>query len=93
MSANLAGRNGESRHTRRHVIGDRDGWQCRYCLRLVTCQRCDPGTAHPMTVDHVLAKVFGGTKALANQVTACEPCNQAKGHQLIQPLPLHRVGA
>lgn len=52
-----------------------------------TCQYCG---AHPpgvlLHIDHITAVVSGGTNAIDNLVTACEPCNLGKGAR-----PLHAV--
>jgi len=55
----------------------RDGWTCRYCGRAL-----GPGTA---TVDHVLAKRFGGSDHPSNLAACCRPCQNRKGDQ--QPHP------
>lgn len=53
-----------------------------------TCQYCG---AHPpgvlLHVDHILAVAKGGTNAIDNLVTACEPCNLGKGARLLQVAP------
>lgn len=47
----------------------RDRFTCRYC-----------GAAdRPLTVDHVDLWEDGGASVLANFVTACSPCNRARG--------------
>ena len=49
-------------------IFDRDGW---------TCQTC--GTNRYLTVDHIIARVNGGTDDPANLQTLCMTCNSRKG--------------
>ena len=44
------------------------GAGCHYC-----------GRRGPMTWDHIVPKALGGPDAGWNLVTACGPCNQAKG--------------
>lgn len=55
---------------------------------LFTCQYCG---AHPpgvlLHVDHVLAVATGGTNAVDNLVTACEPCNLGKGARSLSVAP------
>ena len=46
----------------------RDNW---------TCQRC--GTQDDLTIDHKRAVARGGTNAMSNLQTLCEPCNRDKG--------------
>ncbi|MGW3608053.1 HNH endonuclease [Micromonospora sp. NPDC005161] len=45
----------------------RDGHQCGYCAASAT------------TVDHILPRSRGGQNTWRNTVSACAPCNQAKG--------------
>jgi len=52
----------------RESIKDRDGHKCVYC-----------GCSENLTIDHVRPKSKGGTDTADNCVTACRPCNQAKG--------------
>ncbi len=52
----------------------RDHFSCQYC-----------GHAFPtenLTFDHVIPRARGGTTLWGNVVTACAPCNLAKGHLL-----------
>ncbi|MFF1962965.1 HNH endonuclease [Streptomyces sp. NPDC058232] len=55
----------------RFEVFRRDAFRCRYC-------RVTAWTA-PLTVDHVMPVVLGGTDDIGNLVTACEPCNSGKG--------------
>lgn len=48
----------------------RDGFECQYCGAINV----------PFTYDHWLAQAFGGRTTIENGVTACRPCNKAKGH-------------
>jgi 5-methylcytosine-specific restriction endonuclease McrA len=55
----------------RWVILQRDGFTCLYC-----------GAKAPyveLQVDHVIAKVNGGTDDPSNLVTTCRDCNAGKG--------------
>ena len=56
---------------KRNDVFARDGNRCVYC-----------GTVHPtdlLSVDHVQPRVKGGDHSGGNVVTACIPCNTAKG--------------
>lgn len=56
--------------SRKNII-KRDGHQCQYC-----------GETHgPMTVDHVVPKIFGGRDSWENLVCACIRCNNLKGNR------------
>lgn len=46
---------------------ERDGFRCRYC-----------GATEPLSIDHVVPVVQGGSDDLANIVVACMPCNLRK---------------
>lgn len=61
---------------RRFLVLERDGFRCRYC-----------GHAGELHVDHVVPVSRGGTNAIDNLVTACEPCNIGKGAMLIRLEP------
>jgi len=67
-----------SKKTRFEVF-KRDGFSCQYC------------GAHPpgvlLHVDHIVAVAVGGTNAIDNLVTACEPCNQGKGARDLKVVP------
>ncbi len=52
----------------RFEIFRRDSYTCRYCFR----------TEVPLTLDHVVPSVLGGTDAPTNLVTCCEECNSGK---------------
>lgn len=54
----------------------RDRFQCQYC-----------GDKHDLTFDHLIPRSRGGTTRWDNVVTACSPCNLAKGRYLA-----HEVG-
>jgi len=54
--------------SRKNVL-KRDGHRCQYC-----------GTTNgPLTVDHVLPKIYGGNDSWENLVCACTKCNSIKG--------------
>jgi 5-methylcytosine-specific restriction endonuclease McrA len=52
----------------RENIFRRDRHQCQYC-----------GTAHDLTLDHVIPRAKGGASTWHNLVTACKRCNSRKG--------------
>lgn len=56
----------------RFEIFRRDSYTCRYCFR----------TEVPLTLDHVIPSVLGGTDAPTNLVTSCEECNSGKSSAL-----------
>lgn len=55
-------------------VYERDGYECKYC----------GVTGVPLTYDHLLAQAYGGETTVENGVSACRPCNKAKGHKTIQ---------
>jgi 5-methylcytosine-specific restriction endonuclease McrA len=55
----------------RKQVWDRGDGHCHYCR--------SPLTVRSFTVDHVLARVNGGTDDLENLVVACRSCNSSKG--------------
>ena len=64
----LCFRSSDAKRMFREGIKARDGHKCVYC-----------GSKENLTVDHVRPKSKGGTDTADNLVTACRPCNQAKG--------------
>lgn len=64
----LCFRSSDAKRMFRESIKDRDGHKCVYC-----------GSSENLTIDHVRPKSKGGTDTADNCVTACRPCNQAKG--------------
>lgn len=58
-----------SKRTRFEVL-KRDGFRCRYCG--VTPERS------LLHVDHVIAIANGGSNAMENLATSCQPCNSGK---------------
>jgi 5-methylcytosine-specific restriction endonuclease McrA len=56
--------------SRKNVI-KRDGHKCQYC----------GSTEGPMTVDHVIPKIYGGKDSWDNLVCACMKCNNIKGNR------------
>jgi len=54
---------------------------------LYTCQYCnDVFSYDDLTIDHVIPRMAGGKTNFENTVTACKPCNGAKGHKFKRPL-------
>lgn len=56
---------------KRAEVFARDGFQCVYCGTVATPEF--------LSVDHVQPRVKGGDNSGGNVVTACIPCNTAKG--------------
>lgn len=47
-----------------------------------TCTYCDAQNL-PLQCDHIIPVALGGNHSDENLVTACEPCNRAKGAQVV----------
>jgi hypothetical protein len=62
---------GPREETLRERVLKRDGYRCVYCGNVL------PGEA--LTLDHVQPRMRGGDNSEGNVVTACGPCNTAKG--------------
>lgn len=55
-----------------------------------TCQYCgDRFPSHDLTFDHVIPRSKGGRTTWDNVVTACAPCNLAKGNRLPREARMH----
>ena len=65
---------------KRLAINLRDGLRCVYCCR--DLHGADP---RDVTLDHVVAKVDGGSNSETNLVTACRACNCSRSDK-----PLNR---
>ncbi len=63
----------------------RDGFSCQYCGDLFS--------AEDLTFDHVVPRSRGGRTTWGNVVTACSPCNLAKGHKLPREVKMFPVRA
>lgn len=61
-------RSSDAKRMWRESIFHRDGHCCVYC-----------GSTSNLTIDHVRPRSKGGPTNTENCVTACRPCNQAKG--------------
>ncbi|MGL4299417.1 MAG: HNH endonuclease [Candidatus Neomicrothrix subdominans] len=66
----------------RQAILDRDYWQCHWCRQHVH-PTCGGGTGRSYcdrcaTVDHVVAKVDGGSDHPTNLVASCRECNRLR---------------
>jgi len=59
----------------------RDHFKCQYC-GLDGLHRFENWLT--LTVDHVHPHAKGGSRAMGNLVTACQPCNLIKGHRLFK---------
>lgn len=51
-------------------------WTCPYC-------GCDLRNAKIISIDHILAQVWGGAKGKHNQIACCGSCNSSKKHKLL----------
>ena len=56
--------------SRKNIV-KRDGHRCQYCGE----------SSGPMTVDHVIPKIYGGKDSWDNLVCACIKCNNIKGNK------------
>lgn len=65
------GSGGAEEASRRERVFRRDGYRCVYCG--------EPFEAHLLTLDHVEPRMRGGDSSEGNLVSACQPCNLAKG--------------
>ncbi len=63
----------------------RDGFACQYCGGKFA--------AEELTFDHVIPRSRGGRTTWQNVVTACSPCNLAKGHKLPGHAHMHPLRA
>ena len=52
----------------REYLLEKFGRQCAYC----------PAQGVPLQIEHVVARINGGSDRVSNLTLACEPCNQAK---------------
>lgn len=59
------------------------GCRCFYCGHEFPLEE--------LTRDHVVPRCEGGSDDLANQVPACQPCNQAKGRRMPTEDELERI--
>lgn len=58
----------DGRRLSRRAILARDGFRCQYC-----------GSAHHLTIDHIIPRSRGGLTSWENVITSCAPCNVRKG--------------
>src|SRR5678810_385045 len=77
-SRDLGGNWGQGGHwirtVKRHQIYARDGQRCIWCDCLVY-----PGDN--ASLDHIIPRERGGNNQASNLVTACIPCNAARGEE------------
>lgn len=69
----------------KHDVLVRDRFRCRYCAKRVTWKTG--------TMDHVMPCSMYGPSAHWNLVTACWPCNSAKGSMTLDRLGWHLLPA
>lgn len=60
---------------RRRLIYERDEYRCLYCE--------EAGDADFLSLDHLIPMSKGGASGIHNIVTACRPCNNAKGDAML----------
>jgi len=81
-------------HKRQHYIGERDGWTCAYCGKMLVCD-CGPSPQEPWTVaatvDHRVAQINGGSDKLDNLVLSCRRCNSSKHSRPVELSPVRHV--
>ena len=70
--------NSRKRKGVRALVGQRDGWQCRYCRRPLSEDAANPHDRP--TLDHTVPRSKGGRNLLRNLVLACRTCNNHKGN-------------
>lgn len=63
----------------RFDVFKRDGFSCQYC------GATPPGVM--LHVDHIHPVSLGGTNAIDNLITSCEPCNLGKGAASLTSIP------
>jgi 5-methylcytosine-specific restriction endonuclease McrA len=67
---------GRTTAEQRKRVAARDGWRCRWCLRIIREAPCPE--EERATLEHLLPKSQGGTWALSNLALACAPCNERR---------------
>lgn len=64
---------------RAQLVEEQDN-KCHYCSVEMTVREGQFQRATDATLDHKLAKCFGGQDTLENLVASCSGCNNHKGH-------------
>jgi hypothetical protein len=59
----------EAKRLWRQKIKEEWGWECAYC-----------GSAHKLTIDHIVPRAKGGVDFTKNLLCACYKCNQDKAY-------------
>ena len=72
-------RSGKSRAKRKRMFGERTEVKCHWCPTLITL--------NTSTIDHVIPLKRGGLDNANNQVLACVPCNNRRGHAMPELIP------
>jgi 5-methylcytosine-specific restriction endonuclease McrA len=62
----------------RHTLAMKQGFLCCYCNRRFGAK----GTPLAATIEHVKARMDGGTNCQSNLKAACRHCNQNRGKQM-----------
>lgn len=78
MSRTQSRLSGDRRRAMVLRIAHRDGWFCWWCG--IPLQMDATATRQAATLDHLITRMAGGDNTFENQVIACEPCNQDRGH-------------
>jgi 5-methylcytosine-specific restriction endonuclease McrA len=75
---------GRTRKARRRFL---DAWGCRccYCSKALKAAADCPGTAEPMTVEHIVPRVDGGGDHIGNLAPACVQCNGERDCNPLEP--------
>lgn len=71
----------------RRLLDEADDGRCAYCQTAVA------NTGQPLTTDHVIPRVLGGTTAFVNLCYACRRCNEFKGAAISAVDPLTGIEA
>jgi len=69
----------------RHLLGNRDGWICCWCKRLLLPEGSRHTRAGAATIEHVIPRNKGGSHSWDNLALACFECNQRRGDNLGPP--------
>lgn len=76
--------------SKRKKLYDRQNGQCYYCDKHCVM---DGALNHPdtATIEHLIPKSEGGTRALSNLVMACQECNRLRGISPFNPITGERI--
>lgn len=82
-------------HFSRHNVFMRDGYKCQYCGASGTGTELTETfykvkRLMDLTYDHAVPRMQGGKTVWENILTACSPCNEAKGSKMNFKAPLRK---